>query len=154
MRYSSRAHFPRSRRRHRSEQNGRKSPVFQSTSRPQVGQRTSRTRLLYPSTLTPSNGRAQVSPMPAPGALAGLTVVTFETRRGDELARLLERHDATVVRAPALREVPLSDAAPARALADALQAGHVAALVLLTGVGTRGLVKVWGDAGLAAPPLL
>src|SRR5262245_9841458 len=92
--------------------------------------------------------------MPAPGALAGLTVVTFESRRGDELARLLERHEAAVVRAPALQEIPIADAAPARALADALEADRVAALVLLTGVGTRGLVKVWSDAGLAAPPLL
>src|SRR5262249_24952620 len=80
-------------------------------------------------------------------------VVTFESRRGDELARLLERHEAVVLRAPALQEVPTADAAPARTLADALEAGRIAALVLLTGVGTRVLVKAWDDAGLAAPPL-
>ncbi|MFN8545450.1 MAG: uroporphyrinogen-III synthase [Candidatus Binatia bacterium] len=74
------------------------------------------------------------------GALDGLTVVTFEARRADELAHMLERHGARVVRAPALREDRLADCPEAVALARRLEAGAVAAVVLLTGVGTRALV--------------
>src|SRR5438477_387095 len=51
------------------------------------------------------------------GALDGLRVVSFEARRADELATMLARHGADVVRAPALRETPLP---PATALMNGL----------------------------------
>jgi uroporphyrinogen-III synthase len=73
-------------------------------------------------------------------ALAGLRVASFEARRAEELASMLERHGATVVRAPALREAPLPASGEALELARRLAAGEVAAVVLLTGVGTRALV--------------
>jgi uroporphyrinogen-III synthase len=76
------------------------------------------------------------------GALAGLRVIAFESRRAVEIARLLERHDAIVIGAPALREVPLEDNVAAIELLAALEAREVDAIVLLTGVGTRALVKV------------
>ena len=79
---------------------------------------------------------------PAEGALAGLRVVVFESRRAAEIAHLLERHGARVIGAPALREVPLEDNTAALELLPALERGEVDALVLLTGVGTRALVKV------------
>jgi uroporphyrinogen-III synthase len=79
------------------------------------------------------------------GALAGLRVVAFEARRAAELARLLERHGARVVPAPALRESPLPASAETRELARALEAGEVAALLLLTGVGTKALATLLGD---------
>ena len=44
----------------------------------------------------------------AMGALDGLRVVSFEARRAEELATMLARHGADVVRAPALRETPLA----------------------------------------------
>lgn len=72
-------------------------------------------------------------------ALAGLRVVAFEARRADELARMLERHGAAVRSAPALREAPLPRSPAVDELAGALAAREVAALVLLTGVGTRAL---------------
>ena len=72
-------------------------------------------------------------------ALAGLRVVSFEARRAEELATLVERHGAEVFRAPALREAPLPAGAEALAFARALEAGSVDAVVLLTGVGTRAL---------------
>src|SRR6185295_7299845 len=81
-----------------------------------------------------------------PGALAGLRVVSFEARRADELASMFARHGATVVRAPALREAPLPASGEALELARRLEAGEVAALVLLTGVGTRALVYVLAGA--------
>jgi uroporphyrinogen-III synthase len=71
--------------------------------------------------------------------LAGLRVVAFEARRADELGRMLERHGATVLSAPALREAPLARSPALDELARALGAREVAALVLLTGVGTRAL---------------
>jgi uroporphyrinogen-III synthase len=75
-------------------------------------------------------------------ALAGLTVVSFEARRADELATLLGRHGATVVRAPALREAPLPAGREPVELARVLEAGAVDAVVFLTGVGTRALAYV------------
>jgi uroporphyrinogen-III synthase len=78
-------------------------------------------------------------------ALAGLRVVSFEARRAEELASMLERHGATVARAPALREAPLPASGEALELARRLAAGEVAAVVLLTGVGTRALVYALGE---------
>src|SRR6185369_12335166 len=93
----------------------------------------------------------EVLPAGTPGggalsdALAGLRVVSFEARRAEELASMLERHGATVARAPALREAPLPASGEALELARRLTAGEVAAVVLLTGVGTRALVYALAD---------
>jgi uroporphyrinogen-III synthase len=78
----------------------------------------------------------------AAGALAGLRVASFEARRAEELATMLARQGAEVVRAPALREVPMGATPEALELARRLERGEVAALVLLTGVGTRALAAV------------
>jgi uroporphyrinogen-III synthase len=74
-------------------------------------------------------------------ALAGLTVVSFEARRAEELATMLGRHGAEVLSAPALRETPLPATPEALELARRLEAGQVDAVVLLTGVGTRALAR-------------
>lgn len=87
-------------------------------------------------------------------ALAGVRIVAFEARRADELARMLARHGASVVAAPALREAPFAASPAVGALARALEAGTVAALLLLTGVGTRALARLLGTSGLAAAALL
>jgi uroporphyrinogen-III synthase len=71
--------------------------------------------------------------------LAGLRIVSFEARRADELATMLARHGADVVRAPALREAPLGASPEALELARRLEAHEIGAVVLLTGVGTRQL---------------
>jgi uroporphyrinogen-III synthase len=71
--------------------------------------------------------------------LDGLRVVSFEARRADELATMLARHGADVLRAPALRETPLPTGAEVLELARRLEQGEVAVVVLLTGVGTRAL---------------
>ena len=75
------------------------------------------------------------------GKLEGLTIVAFERRRAVELERLLARHQATLVSAPALREIPLSENPEALRLVDELQSGTIGAIILLTGVGTRALVE-------------
>lgn len=77
----------------------------------------------------------------AAGALAGWRVVTFESRRAEELARMLERHGASVSRAPALREIPIEESPAALEMLTALEEGRVDVTVLLTGVGTDALVK-------------
>jgi uroporphyrinogen-III synthase len=74
------------------------------------------------------------------GALTGLCVVAFESRRAAEIAQMLGRHGATVIRAPALREVPIEENQAALELLSRLESGRLDVLVLLTGVGTRALV--------------
>jgi uroporphyrinogen-III synthase len=86
-------------------------------------------------------------------ALAGLRVVAFEARRAVELARMLERHGATVLSAPALREAALPPSPATAELARALSAGAVTVLVLLTGVGTRALAAQLSAEGMDATAL-
>ncbi len=73
------------------------------------------------------------------GALDGMRVASFEARRADELAKMLARHGATVLRAPALREAALPAGAEVLEFARLLDAGEVALVILLTGVGTQAL---------------
>lgn len=80
-------------------------------------------------------------------ALAGVRVLAFESRRAAELARMLERHGASVLSAPAMREAALPPTPATGELARALDAGEVAVLVLLTGVGTKALAAQLGEAG-------
>jgi uroporphyrinogen-III synthase len=72
--------------------------------------------------------------------LAGVRVVTLESRRASELAQLLSRHGATVIGAPALREVALEENTAAVELLRRLEEHSLDAVILLTGVGTRALV--------------
>jgi uroporphyrinogen-III synthase len=81
-------------------------------------------------------------PDPAePGALSGLLIVTFESRRAEELRRMLERHGAEVWSAPALREVPIEENPAAVELLAELEAGRIDVTILLTGVGTDALAR-------------
>lgn len=77
------------------------------------------------------------------GALAGVRVVVFEARRAAETARLLERHGAVVIAAPALREVPLEGNREALDCLDLLRRGAIDVFVATTGVGLRLLVETW-----------
>jgi uroporphyrinogen-III synthase len=72
----------------------------------------------------------------------GLTVLTLESRRGQEMSRLIETYGGKPVHAPAMREVPLSSNSEALRFADALFQGKFDAVVFLTGVGARALSKV------------
>jgi uroporphyrinogen-III synthase len=88
------------------------------------------------------------------GALAGVRVLAFESRRADELAQLFARHGAHVLRAPAVRETPLERSPETDVLAARLRDGTVGALVLLTGVGTRALARFLAAHGADVPALL
>jgi len=72
----------------------------------------------------------------------GLRVLTLESRRGQEMSRLIETYGGKPVHAPAMREVPLSSNPEALKFADALFEGKFGAVVFLTGVGARALSKV------------
>lgn len=69
-----------------------------------------------------------------------LRVVSLESRREAEMARMLERRGVVVLRAPSMREVPLTDQTEALAFGEVLVRGGCDVLVLLTGVGTAMLV--------------
>src|SRR3989304_4505430 len=68
--------------------------------------------------------------------LEGLRVVSFESRRSEELAQLIRSHGGEPIRAPALQEVPLTQQAEALAFGENLMAGECDVLILLTGGGT------------------
>ncbi|MFM7140463.1 MAG: uroporphyrinogen-III synthase [Alphaproteobacteria bacterium] len=89
------------------------------------------------------------SPAAGDGALRGVRVVVFEARRAAETARLLERHGACVIAAPALREVPLSANRDAVECLDRLRRGEIDVFVATTGVGFRLLVETWSEAASA-----
>jgi|SRR5579872_935083 len=76
----------------------------------------------------------------------GLTVLTLESRRGQEMSRLIETYGGKPVHAPAMREVPLSSNPDALKFADALFEGKFDAVVFLTGAGARALSNVVGGA--------
>ena len=73
------------------------------------------------------------------GSLAGLKVVTFESRRAKEIAELIRRYGGEPITAPSMREVPLSENREALEIVPQLEAGRFDLLVLMTGVGTRTL---------------
>ncbi|HEX7229551.1 MAG TPA: uroporphyrinogen-III synthase [Candidatus Binatia bacterium] len=72
-------------------------------------------------------------------SLAGLKVVSFESRRAAELAELIRRYGGEPITAPSMREIPLAENQAALALLPQLEAGKFDLLILLTGVGTRTL---------------
>jgi uroporphyrinogen-III synthase len=67
-------------------------------------------------------------------------VVSFESRQGGDMARLIEKLGGTALGAPTLREVPLTDQSEAFAFAEVLLQGQCDVLVLLTGAGTQTLL--------------
>ncbi len=79
--------------------------------------------------------------------LAGFTVGITAARRADELAALVQRRGAAVLRAPALRIVPLPDDTELLAATRALVADPPDLAVATTGIGFRGWIEAaegWG----------
>ena len=72
----------------------------------------------------------------------GRTVLTLESRRGPEMARLIETYGGKPIHAPAMREVPLSSNPAALKFAEALFEGKLDVVIFLTGVGARALLNV------------
>ncbi|MFF4652648.1 uroporphyrinogen-III synthase [Streptomyces sp. NPDC001380] len=84
---------------------------------------------------------------PAVPPLAGFTVGVTAARRADELAALLQRRGAAVLRAPALQIVPLPDDARLLAATRDLVDDPPDVVVATTGIGFRGWIEAadgWG----------
>lgn len=73
---------------------------------------------------------------------AGLRVGALESRLAAEMARLISRHGGIPLVAPSMQERPLSENPEALKFGEALAAGHIDMLLLLTGVGFRTLLDV------------
>ncbi len=71
--------------------------------------------------------------------LEGLRVLSLESRRAEQMAKLIESHGGIALSAPSMREVPLGENSAAFAFAENLFAGKLDAVIFLTGVGTRHL---------------
>jgi len=79
-------------------------------------------------------------------SFAGLRVLAFESRRSAEIAELIRKQGGDPFVAPSLREIPVE----ADAQAQRLLAGEFDMVILLTGVGTRQLHRLWGEAFVEA----
>jgi len=70
-----------------------------------------------------------------------LQVVTFESRRADEMVALIKRFGGRPISAPSLREVSLENHTEALAFGEQLLLGQIDVVILLTGVGTQLLAQ-------------
>jgi uroporphyrinogen-III synthase len=73
---------------------------------------------------------------------SGLRVLSLESRRGPEMAKLIVNYGGEATIAPSMREVPLETNTEALAFARKLFAGEFDVVIFLTGVGTRALARV------------
>jgi len=78
----------------------------------------------------------------AKSGLAGLRVLSLESRRAPEMAKLIENYGGRAVVAPSMREVPLESNTEALEFARTLAANGFDMVIFLTGVGTRSLARV------------
>ncbi len=73
---------------------------------------------------------------------AGLRVLSLESRRAQEMAKLIANYGGRPVVAPSMREVPLESNTRALEFAALLIEGKLDMVIFLTGVGTRALTRV------------
>ncbi len=73
---------------------------------------------------------------------AGLRVLSLESRRAPEMAKLIANSGGVAMVAPSMREIPLESNTEALAFARKLFANEFDVVILLTGVGTRALARV------------
>jgi len=72
----------------------------------------------------------------------GLRVLSLESRRAPEMAKLIANAGGQPMVAPSMREVPIESNVEALRFGEILLAGGIDAVIFLTGVGTRALAKV------------
>src|SRR6202022_469624 len=73
---------------------------------------------------------------------AGLRVLSLESRRAPEMAKLIASNGGKATVAPSMREIPLASNTEALAFARRLSEGGFDIVIFLTGVGTRALTRV------------
>jgi uroporphyrinogen-III synthase len=74
--------------------------------------------------------------------LAGLRVLCLESRRGQEMAKLISNYGGEAIVAPSMQEVTLKDNPEALTFARKLAEGGFDMVIFLTGVGTRALARL------------
>ena len=78
-----------------------------------------------------------------PGAdFDGLRVLSLESRRANEVAKLIRTYGGEPLTAPAMREISLESNQPVIEFAEALMRGAFDLVIFTTGVGVRSLVKI------------
>jgi uroporphyrinogen-III synthase len=73
---------------------------------------------------------------------AGLRVLTLESRRAQEMAKLIVNNSGRPIVSPSMREVPLDSNTRALEFASLLLEGQLDIVIFLTGVGTRVLTRI------------
>jgi uroporphyrinogen-III synthase len=73
---------------------------------------------------------------------AGLRVLSLESRRAAEMAKLIETYGGAAMVAPSMREIPLESNKEAQEFTHKLLAGGFEIIIFLTGVGSRALARV------------
>jgi uroporphyrinogen-III synthase len=76
------------------------------------------------------------------GGFAGLRVLSLESRRAQEMAKLIDSNGGIGTVAPSMREIPLASNKEAIYFARRLSEGGFDIVIFLTGVGTRALARV------------
>jgi uroporphyrinogen-III synthase len=77
-----------------------------------------------------------------PGAdFGGLRILSLESRRSVEVAKLIRTYGGEPLTAPAMREIPLDSDEPIFEFTEALMRGAFDLVIFTTGVGVRALVK-------------
>ncbi len=71
----------------------------------------------------------------------GLRVASFESRRAEDIERMIARFGGVPFVSPSMREVPLGHNRAAIEFANRLITGGIDVVIFLTGVGTRSLVQ-------------
>jgi len=79
---------------------------------------------------------------PVRNGFAGLRVLSLESRRAAEMAKLITTYGGVPRIAPSMREVPLESNTVAQEFVRGLLAKNFDAVIFLTGVGTRALARV------------
>jgi uroporphyrinogen-III synthase len=79
---------------------------------------------------------------PQTSGFAGMRVLSLESRRAAEMAKLISHYGGKAIVAPSMREVPLESNPEALAFAHTLADGGFDMVIFLTGVGTRALARV------------
>ena len=78
-----------------------------------------------------------------PGANFGdLRILSLESRRANEVAKLIRTYGGEPLTAPAMREIPLGSDQPVIEFAQALMRGAYDLVNFTTGVGVRSLVRI------------
>jgi uroporphyrinogen-III synthase len=98
--------------------------------------------------------RPTPSPPVIPTDFHGLRVLSFESRMGAEMARLIQRHNGDPLVVSALREIPI----PLQGNSAVFRFGvklilnQLDILILMTGVGTKALLEILGvEANITVP---